>query len=237
MKYALMFSVLTACGRLSFDPTSDASLVTTTDDSGVATGDLVVYMPFDPFLLDEIAHGHDANCFGGPCPTRTASPHGMAAVFTGQECLQIPFSPEFQLNDFTVTAWVSAGDNPLDADIFSHPLDGATTSQNSFEMFFEASTTYWQFVLGPIVAGTPADTSGWHHLAATFGSGTLRIFVDGTMHQTVGGLTPMYGSDPLFIGCDLDGGVATAKFNGQIDEVRLYNRALSATEIMALATE
>jgi hypothetical protein len=236
VKY-LALVVLSGCGRLAFDPLSDPSA----NDSGVADGmsssDLVVYMPFDPFLLDEIARGHDASCFGGPCPTRTASPHGMAAVFTGQECLQIPYSPEFRLNDFTATAWVLAGNNPSDADIFSHPLDGATTSQDSFEMFFEPSTTSWQFVLGPIVAGTPADIAGWHHLAATLGSGTLRVYVDGTMHQTIGGLSPVYASDPLFIGCDLDNNVGTAKWSGQIDEVRLYNRALSASEIAALATE
>jgi hypothetical protein len=89
----------------------------------------------------------------------------------------------------------------------------------------------------PISAGTPANTSGWHHLAATFGGGALRIYVDGTMHQTVGGLTPMYGTDPLFIGCDLDNNVGVARFRGEIDELRLYNRALSATEIMTLATE
>jgi hypothetical protein len=161
----------------------------------------------------------------------------MAAVFTGQECLQIPFSPEFQLTDFTAAVWVLPGTNAVDADVFSHPLDGATTSQNSFEIFLEGSTTSWQFVMPPISAGTPANTSGWHHLAATFGGGALRIYVDGTPHQTLSGLTIAYGNDPLFIGCDLDNNVATAKWNGQIDELRLYNRALSATEIMTLATE
>jgi hypothetical protein len=161
----------------------------------------------------------------------------MSAVFTGQECLQIPYSPEFRLNDFTAAAWVLPGSNTSNADVFSHPFDGATTSQNSFEWFFESSTSSWQFGLPPIVAGTPADTSGWHHLAATFGGGTLRIYVDGMMHQTVSGLSIAYGNDPLFIGCDLDNNVATARWNGQIDDVRLYSRALTAAEITQLATE
>ena len=236
MRY-LALVVLSGCGRLAFDPVGDTSVTDSAVPDGVSSSDLVVYMPFDPFLLDEIARGHDANCFGGPCPTRTASPHGMSAVFTGQECLQIPYSPEFQLTDFTTSAWVLVGMSPGDGDVFSRPLDGATTSQNSFEMFYEGTTTSWQFALGPIAAGTPAETSGWHHIAATFGGGTLRVYVDGTMHQTVGGLTPMYGTDPLFIGCDLDNNVGVAQFRGEIDEVRLYDRALSSAEIMTLATE
>lgn len=234
----LALVVLSGCGRLAFDPVGDTSATDgAVADGVVSSSGLVVYMPFDPYLLDEIARGHDANCMGGPCPTRVAGPHGMAAVFTGAECLQIPFSPDFQLNDFTAAAWVLPGNNTVNADVFSHPLDGATTSQNSFEMYFEAATTQWDFSLPPIVAGTPADTSGWHHIAATFGSGTLRVYVDGTMHQTVGGLSIVYGSDPLFIGCDLDNNVGTAKWNGQIDEVRLYNRVLSGAEIATLATE
>jgi hypothetical protein len=199
--------------------------------------DLVVYMPFDPFLLDEIARGHDANCFGWPCPTRTAGPHGMAAVFTGQECLQIPFSPELQLSNFTAAAWVQAGSNPMDADVFSRPLDGMTTSQNSFEIFLEASTGYWQFVLGTSTSGSPAGSAGWHHLAMTFGGGMLTIYLDGVFQQLSSGLAVTYGSDPLFVGCDLDNNVGLAKFTGQIDDVRLYSRALTATEISLLATE
>ena len=47
----------------------------------------------------------------------------------------------------------------------------------------------------------------------------------------------MYGTDPLFIGCDLDNNVGVAHFKGEIDEVRLYDRAISSAEIASRATE
>lgn len=234
----LALVVLSGCGRLAFDPLANATGADgAVTDGTVSAADLVVHMPFDATLLDEVARGHDANCFGGPCPTRVASPHGMAAVFTGQECLQIPFSQDFQLANFTAAAWVQAGSNPTDADVFSRPLDSMTTSQNSFEIFIEPSTGYWQFVLGTAASGTPMGLPGWHHLAMTYGGGMLAIYLDGVFQQMSSGLAITYGGDPLFIGCDLDNNVGVAKFTGQIDDVRLYGRVLTSNEIALLATE
>jgi hypothetical protein len=82
------------------------------------------------------------------------------------------------------------------------------------------------------LAGTAKLTvSTWSHLAATYDRTTLRLFVNGTM---VGSrsltIAAEATSQPLRIGGNLVWG---EYFKGQIDEVRLYNRALSATEIRA----
>ena len=44
-------------------------------------------------------------------------------------------------------------------------------------------------------------------------------------------------SDPFRIGCDMDGGVILSYYGGSLDDVRLYDRPLSAAEIATLATE
>jgi hypothetical protein len=69
----------------------------------------------------------------------------------------------------------------------------------------------------------------WAHLAATFDGTNLRLYVNGTLVAT----RPASGSivqsaSPLQIG-----GASTINswFQGRIDEVRLYNRALTAQEI------
>jgi hypothetical protein len=65
----------------------------------------------------------------------------------------------------------------------------------------------------------------------TWSSGTMRLYVNGTQSasRTVGTTAPG-GTGPLRIG---GSGVASAFFRGLIDEVRVYDRALSATEIAA----
>ena len=71
--------------------------------------------------------------------------------------------------------------------------------------------------------------NAWSHLAATFDGSTVRLFVNGVQ----AGSLPFSGSmaastGPLRLGGN---GVWGEWFAGLIDEVRVYNRALSASEI------
>jgi hypothetical protein len=69
----------------------------------------------------------------------------------------------------------------------------------------------------------------WSHLAVTYDGATLRLYVNGTQVATraqTGAITS--STNPLRIGGNAVWG---EYFNGVIDEVRVYNRALSAAEI------
>ena len=79
-------------------------------------------------------------------------------------------------------------------------------------------------------AGTTAvSTTDWTHLAATFDGATLRLYVNGVLARSVA----MSGAIAQSGGALRIGGnnVWGEFFAGVIDEVRVYNRALSATEI------
>jgi fibronectin type 3 domain-containing protein len=70
----------------------------------------------------------------------------------------------------------------------------------------------------------------WTHLAATYDGTTVRLFVDGVQVATraqSGALTT--STSPLTIGHNFYG----ERFTGRIDEVRVYNRALSVAEIQS----
>ena len=69
----------------------------------------------------------------------------------------------------------------------------------------------------------------WSHLAATYDGSTLRLYVNGTFAASANVNGDIHPSpDPLYIG----GTPAGAEwFVGQIDEVRIYNRALSEYEL------
>ncbi|NUS53702.1 MAG: PKD domain-containing protein [Streptomycetaceae bacterium] len=71
--------------------------------------------------------------------------------------------------------------------------------------------------------------NAWSHIAVTYDGATLKFFVNGTQvgsRAQTG--TIAAGSDPLRIGGNTVWG---EYFSGQIDEVRIYSRALSAAEI------
>ena len=71
----------------------------------------------------------------------------------------------------------------------------------------------------------------WYHFAGTFDGKTLRVYINGELEGEKEIGQPIAPSDlELWIGAD-DYGRPTDFFPGVIDEVRIYNRALSADEI------
>jgi hypothetical protein len=74
-------------------------------------------------------------------------------------------------------------------------------------------------------------TGAWTHLALTYDGAALRVYVNGALVRSVaqtGSMTPSTG--PLRIGGN---GIWPEWFAGAIDEVRVYNRALGATELQS----
>lgn len=72
----------------------------------------------------------------------------------------------------------------------------------------------------------------WYHVVGTYDGETIRLYVNGQVVDTTSAitLTPL-SAENLYIG-SFEGSSAR-RFNGSIDEVKLWNRTLSQTEILA----
>ncbi|MCW2773675.1 MAG: LamG protein [Nocardioides sp.] len=83
----------------------------------------------------------------------------------------------------------------------------------------------------------PVNT--WKHVATTYDGTWLRIYIDGRAAgaKRVSGHTCVSG-EPLAVGAKNNpaAGLLEAFWDGRLDEVRVYDRALTATEIGQLAT-
>ncbi|MDY7225595.1 LamG domain-containing protein [Hyalangium rubrum] len=85
-----------------------------------------------------------------------------------------------------------------------------------------------------VLSGTALADDGWHHVACTFSGVDARVFIDGVSR---GGM-PYSASlgthtEPLLIGKD-SFRLGSRHFPGLIDDVVLFNRALSAEELERL---
>lgn len=169
----------------------------------------------------------------------TAGKYGNALNFDGtNDSVGVADSNSLDLTTaMTLSAWVkpdaisgkwqdlifkergSSGSYGLDA-------DGPGTSRPSVA-FARADGVY-------VMTGPTALTAGqWAHVAGTWDGQNLKLYVNGTLVRTVARTGPILtSSDPLRIG-------GTAVFGGNqyvdgtIDEVRVYNRALTAQEVQA----
>ena len=84
-------------------------------------------------------------------------------------------------------------------------------------------------------ASYPTDGNTWVHLAATYDGATIKIYVNGVLDNSKA-TTFTIGTNnvDLGLGADVGSGSGTNTLKGQMDEVRIYNRALSDQDIQAL---
>lgn len=76
-------------------------------------------------------------------------------------------------------------------------------------------------------------TGDWTHVALSVkNSGEIRLYVNGVSYKNCSFAASMSGANPdMFIGAQYTGNL---KFNGQIDDVRIYNKQLTSEEIIAI---
>jgi hypothetical protein len=73
---------------------------------------------------------------------------------------------------------------------------------------------------------------GWQHVGITYDNNTVRIYLNGRLKLSEAGVLPPGSETVIEIGNSLREQI----FNGAIDDIRLYNYALSQTEITQLVT-
>src|SRR3989338_3971045 len=86
-----------------------------------------------------------------------------------------------------------------------------------------------------VPASTAIQNGTWYHLAAVYEpSERMTIYVNGIREGTTTSSVPASLAKtpaPVMIGVDFDPTVTSRFFNGTIDEVKIYNRSLTAAEI------
>lgn len=77
------------------------------------------------------------------------------------------------------------------------------------------------------------NDNNWHHVVGTKSGSQLRLYVDGASQATATDTTTTTttNTSPLYIGTR---GGSTNNLTGSVDELRIYNRTLSASEVAAL---
>jgi Concanavalin A-like lectin/glucanases superfamily/HYR domain/Immunoglobulin domain len=176
---------------------------------------------------------------------------GKIGLALSNSIVVVPDSPSLHFsNAFTVLAWinVSASSNANPCTIVSkyeYPLDSLTATQSSF--FFGLTTTN-QLLFLAASNGVPGRSLSlnvypplipgqWYHVGATYDHTHIRLYLNGQLaisRDYFNGLFP--GSAPLAIGGMPDPALPQGRLSlpGLIDEVSVFNRALSSTEIYTI---
>ncbi len=171
--------------------------------------------------------------------TWTTGPLGGALELDGTNgYVSVPSTPTLQLTSaLTIAGWVK-GDvlwgMGTDVDIIARKGDG---DPNNYQFAIKngLATMFLDDSDSAGLSGNTVLSSGhWYHVAATWDGSEVRIYVDGVLDKDPPDLRGgTIGTDtrPLYIG----GRGTSDVLDGIVDDVRIYNRALSAAEVAALA--
>jgi hypothetical protein len=189
---------------------------------------------------DATGNGHSATLINGP--VWVAGRSGNAVSLNGSNgYLELPPGVVSDLSDFTIATWVYWNASQTWARIFDF---GSGTGQYLFLTPRSGSGTarFAMTVNGnfgeQVISGTaPLPTGQWVHVAVTLSGATGTLYVNG---NAVGSNTEMTHA-PFRLAPTTQNWIGRSQysgdpyFNGKLDDFRIYNGALSAADIAALA--
>jgi hypothetical protein len=180
-----------------------------------------------PTAHDASGNANNGTLQGGTSWT-TSGKYGNAILFNGTSgYVNVPSSSSLQLaSAITLEAWVNPS---LLSGVWR---DVIYKGQDNY--YLEADSTSGKPATRTTPDGALFGTGSltintWSHLAATYDGTTLRLYVNGVQVSSraqTGAIA--VSTNPLQIGGDTFYG---QYFLGRIDEIRVYNRALSAAQI------
>jgi hypothetical protein len=132
----------------------------------------------------------------------------------------------------SVTFWFNIAAMPTNSQLGVSLTDGVPSGGSRLKLgFLGGQMAAWKGGNDPLATG-PAVQPGWHHFAYTFTGTVHRLYIDGAQTGT-----SMAAPDTGAVtNARLGGGFDNSEnFLGQLDEVRIYNRALAAEEVAALS--
>jgi hypothetical protein len=247
-------SAVLGCGRVGFDPLSTAG-----SDGGFDAGpppplvtdpDLVAYWPFDEAagatsFIDLSGNANTGSCT--KCPTSgVPGVRGAAVMFkNAADSLGVGTGPSLSsLNQaLTVSAWVKLNSYTNYGYIVSNDRDcsgcGNYAGYGLRATYYGGAETFevrdGTSVEKLVTTSTQMPLAQWHFVVGTFASGTMLLYVDAQLVKMSGGAT--LAAPPTLetrIGAMGFGPQTSYGLDGTVDEVMIFRRALTASEITTL---
>ncbi len=217
------------------------------EPAGLSTG-LIAYYPFNADAADSSGHGHDGIAHNLTTTSNRFSTANSAWSFNGTNAyFSIPSSSELTLStNFSVSLWIFQRDAQFEGyRLVDKAYAGETNGiiLDTYGNFAEGSGRRLRLQTGTVpgvainvVGNTVYSLFEWHNVVATVSGTTGRLYLDGRLDGS-GNVGRISQNDlDIFIGADhpFKGSGNSHWFNGVIDDVRFYSRALMASEISEL---
>jgi hypothetical protein len=133
--------------------------------------------------------------------------------------------------NFTVAVWVKPNGAQVN---FGRILE--TNFGTSFYLGMNSNATSYQWMVNNVfITGGTVSSGTWTHVVGTLNGTTFTEYINGLQVNTNTSLSPGSTTLPLAVGTQFNS-LGSTVWKGAIDDVCIYNRALSPTEVNDLAS-
>jgi gliding motility-associated-like protein len=228
---------------------------TTFPDSG-----MVAYYPFNGNAKDSSGTGNHGIVNGATLTADRFGNANKAYSFNGSSSfIEVPNSPSLNIqNSMSLVAWFKTSNPYKLPDLKGGYMiaKNQNAGNRSYDLVADWDNTdslrFALFEVGDAVGNEKFNPvfyknsvffdNGWHCIVGTYdnNSGYSKIYLDGVLKNThiTGHKNILPSSVSLTIGCYHDGGIGfRGFFNGSLDDIRIYNRALTPLEIKSISYE
>jgi hypothetical protein len=212
----------------------------------------VAYWPFNGNPDDTSGNGNHGTLHNVTLTTGRDGIPNTAYFFSGNNSyISVPYNAGWDVNEYTIAAVVrpaafnqdscqgnsiinrgqmSAGRWAL---MFTDNMYNDCNTADTAKYLFQTYPGYASFASNTPFQYTPAITTNtWYTVIATYDGNQVRIYVDGVLKSAASYIANMAPTlDSVIIGRELADSGNASPFIGAIDEIRFYNRVLSAVEI------
>ena len=227
-------------------------LLTNANAQSFITNGLVAYYPFNGNANDASGNGHNGIVYGATLATNRFNTPNRAYYFTRSgwspgtrlDEIYIPYSSAFNSTNISVSVWVlETADNSGEVILARYQYGYSNPNGETWAMGFGSTNNSTAWISGAtygtydnVNSANVVPLNTWTHLVFTFDGQSFRIFANGKMIGTAIGSVPINvgGTSGISIGVSDQANGWWSPFEGIIDDVRIYNRALSTNEVAQL---
>ena len=204
--------------------------------------DLVAYFPFNGNANDASGTGNNGTVYNATLTTDRFGNPNAAYAFNGNSRIEVPDDLTLRPASISLGAWVYYANVPYSI----QAIIGKALSSEWHESYLIYYNTGLPNALATNAGGTdavniiapapPLAAGQWIHLVQVFddAGNTMKLYVNGMEAASApANFSLDFDGSPFLIGADLENNSLAFYFGGKIDEVKIYNRALSATEVLA----
>ena len=180
---------------------------------------------------DSSGYGNDGTVVGGG-PWVSGYIDGALDFDGDDDYVDCGYDPIFDTaGEMTIAAWVTIRSVPTAwACVLAKGEYSWRLSSENVEPRFHFGITIWSASNPSIPGDTAVAYDEWHHVAGTYDGANINVYLVGSLDGTVATTSPIgVNAANVLIGENPE--AAGRNWDGLIDDVRIYNRALSEAEI------